>query len=49
MALLRSAIKGEADCIVTGDADLPALGPFAGVRTLTPRDFLETLRSPPGG
>ena len=46
---LETAINGEADCIVTGDADLLALDPFADVRTLTPRDFLETLRSPPGG
>ena len=42
---LETAINGEADCIVTGDADLLTLDPFNGVRILTPRDFLEAVRN----
>lgn len=41
--LLETAIKGEADCVVTGDADLLALDPFDTVRVLTPRQFLDAL------
>ena len=46
---LETAINGEADCLVTGDADLRALDPFHGVRILTPRNFLELVRSAGGG
>jgi putative PIN family toxin of toxin-antitoxin system len=46
---LETAINGEAFCIVTGDGDLVALDPFEGVRIVTPRDFVEALRSPAGG
>jgi uncharacterized protein len=46
---LETAINGEADCIVSGDADLLVLDPFEGVRILTPRQFLETVRSAGGG
>lgn len=42
---LETAINGEASCIITGDADLLALDPFDRVRILTPRNFLELLRS----
>jgi putative PIN family toxin of toxin-antitoxin system len=42
---LETAINGEADCIVTGDADLLTLDPFNGVRILTPRDFPEAVRN----
>ncbi|HEX5078653.1 MAG TPA: putative toxin-antitoxin system toxin component, PIN family [Geminicoccaceae bacterium] len=35
---LKTATSGEADCIVTGDRDLPALDPFEGVTILNPRD-----------
>ena len=38
---LETAIAGEADCLVTGGGDLLALGPFRGLRILTPRAFLE--------
>jgi predicted nucleic acid-binding protein len=41
---LDAAINGQADCIVTGDADLLALDLFNGVPILTPRAFLEALR-----
>jgi putative PIN family toxin of toxin-antitoxin system len=46
---LETAINGEADCIVSGDADMLVLDPFEGVRILTPRQFLETVRSAGGG
>ena len=39
---LELAVDGNADCIVTGDADLLVLHPFRGIQILTPRDFLLT-------
>lgn len=39
--VLATAIAGEAEAIVTGDADLLALGVFQGVTILTPRQFIE--------
>jgi hypothetical protein len=41
----ETAIQGEADCIVTGDADLLALDPYEGMRILTPRDLVEAARA----
>lgn len=38
---LELAVDGNADCIVSGDADLLTLHPFRGVSILNPRDFLE--------
>jgi predicted nucleic acid-binding protein len=38
------AVDGNADYIVTGDADLLVLHPFRGIQILTPKDFLLTLR-----
>jgi putative PIN family toxin of toxin-antitoxin system len=46
---LETAVNGEADCIVTGDADLLALDPFEGVAILTPRAFLEQVARPGRG
>ena len=43
---LALALNGEAHYLVTGDRDLLALRPFAGVQILTPRDFLLTFISP---
>ena len=40
---LETAINGEADCIVTGDGDLLALHPFAGMPILTPRAFVDAV------
>ncbi|MBS0457817.1 MAG: putative toxin-antitoxin system toxin component, PIN family [Proteobacteria bacterium] len=37
---LHVAVNGQADAIITGDADLLALHPFHGVDILTPADFL---------
>jgi uncharacterized protein len=39
---LELAVDGNADYIVTGDADLLVLHPFRGIQILTPRDFLLT-------
>jgi putative PIN family toxin of toxin-antitoxin system len=38
---LETAIAGEADCLVTGDGDLLALGPYRRPRILTASAFLE--------
>ena len=40
---LELAVNGNADCIVSGDDDLLTLGPFRGIRILTPDGFLEAL------
>lgn len=37
---LAVALSGEADCLITGDADLLALDPFEGLPILTPAAFL---------
>ncbi|MFT4178476.1 MAG: putative toxin-antitoxin system toxin component, PIN family [Thermomonas sp.] len=37
---LHVAVNGEAETIITGDADLLALHPFHCVRIVTPADFL---------
>jgi uncharacterized protein len=42
--LLEIAVIGNADCIVTGDQDLPVLDPFRGVRILSPSAFMEAVR-----
>lgn len=38
---LEVAVHGQADVIVTGDADLLALDPLRGIRILTPAAYLE--------
>lgn len=38
---LHVALNGEAEAIVTGDADLLVLDPFHGVRILNPAAFLD--------
>jgi putative PIN family toxin of toxin-antitoxin system len=40
---LEAALAGEADCIVSGDADLLALSPFEGILILRPAEFLARL------
>ncbi len=37
---LELAVGGEADCIVSGDADLLVLNPFREIPIITPREFL---------
>ena len=41
--VLAAALAAEADVIVTGDADLLALGTYEDIRILTVRAFLEEL------
>ena len=38
---LSLAVSGKATHLVTGDADLLALGPFQGIQIVTPGEFLE--------
>jgi len=40
---LEVAVAGKADVIVSGDEDLLALHPFAGIPILPPADFLRML------
>lgn len=44
--VLATAVAGEADCVVTGDDDLLALGAYRGIRILSPRQFWELLTGP---
>lgn len=41
---LEAAAAGQANALVSGDADLLALHPFEGLPVLTPSAFLEQLR-----
>ena len=40
---LEAALAGNADCIVSGDADLLVLNPFEGISILSPAEFLTGL------
>jgi uncharacterized protein len=39
--ILATAIAGDSDCIVTGDADLLVLGEYRGIPIVRPADFLQ--------
>lgn len=39
---LELTISGNADCIISGDADLLMLNPFRGVAIMMPQEFLES-------
>lgn len=41
--VLATALAGEAEAIVTGDADLLTLGSYEGIAILSPRDLLIRL------
>ncbi len=41
--VLTTAIAAKADAVVTGDHNLLVLGQHAGIRLLSPRQFLELL------
>jgi putative PIN family toxin of toxin-antitoxin system len=43
-AVLSVAIEGRADVIVTGDADLLALGEYERITIVTPRAFLDLIK-----
>ena len=42
---LETALTGNADCIVTGDRDLPEMHAFHGIPVLAPSRYLSELRS----
>ena len=42
---LACAMEALADCVVTGDPDLLVLKRYRGVDILSPREFLQRLRS----
>ena len=39
--ILEVAVNGDADAIVSGDADLLSLNPFRGIRIMKPADFMK--------
>ena len=41
--IVATAIKADADFIVTGDRHLLALGSHESIRMITPREFLDLL------
>ena len=41
VAVLASAVAGQADCIISGDEDLLVLTEYSGIPILTPRQWLE--------
>ena len=47
--VLATALAGQADVLVTGDDDLPAVQESAPIRILSRRAFWELLRQPPTG
>jgi putative PIN family toxin of toxin-antitoxin system len=44
VAVLGLAVRGNADCIVTGDQDLLVLKAFRTVRIVSPREFARLLQ-----
>ena len=44
LPVLGTALAAKAECVVTGDKDLLAIGTFEGIRILSPRLFHEMLR-----
>ncbi|MBN1942301.1 MAG: putative toxin-antitoxin system toxin component, PIN family [Phycisphaerae bacterium] len=44
LPVLGTLVAGQADCLVTGDKDLLALGEFKGRPILSPRQFHEHLK-----
>ena len=49
LPVLGTAVAGYCDLLVTGDAELVALGRFEGIPIVTPRNCYERLvESPPG-
>ncbi len=45
LPVLGTAIAGQADCLVTGDKKLLALGDYQGIAILLPRDFYNHIRA----
>lgn len=44
LPVIGTATRGNASCIVTGDADLLSLKNYMGIDIITPREFWERLR-----
>jgi putative PIN family toxin of toxin-antitoxin system len=44
-AVLECALAGGVSSVITGDGDLLTLDPFRGIRLMSPKDFLEGLKS----
>ena len=42
--LVGTEVMGDANCLVTGDQDLPAMSGFRGIPILTPAAFLYQWR-----
>ncbi len=47
--IVACAVAAEADCLVTGDDHMLSLGQYRGIRIVTPRQFLDFLRSRAAG
>jgi len=45
LPVLGTAVAGQADCLVTGDKKLLALGDYQGIPLLSPRDFYDHIRA----
>ena len=45
LPVLGTAIAGQAECLITGDLELLALGEYQGVPILSPRAFYDRIRS----
>jgi len=44
LMILGTAAAGHAECMVTGDNDLPTLKKFRGIPILSPREFYDRVR-----
>ena len=44
MRTIGTAVAGQADCLVTGDRALQALGSYQNIPVLSPRAFYDRLR-----
>ena len=42
-AIIATAVNGQADYLISGDEDLLVLDSYAGVKILTPREFISLL------
>ena len=45
LPVLGTAIAGRADCLITGDQQLLAMGEYQGAQILSPRAFYDRLRA----
>ena len=45
LPVLGTAVAAQADCLITGDKKLLALGDYQGIPILSPREFYERVRA----